>query len=222
LLNLPKPGRAATHDLALADELGVELGAVEREVYVKVDAVKSALRGVHALKVLFEIFAREVRGKGDDFLDAYQTLATVSISRDSIKPTGIFGVLWADVVVTSIQDILIHERRTRRDLSEERDLDWLANLDTLTFLHKNLASVLASVLAVQRGDAVLFWVVAFFERLKCGHEVVSTSDTVRDDSLCDTGCDSALDDSGDGVHGSDDLGLELRGHVEFDLLEEVF
>jgi hypothetical protein len=33
-------------------------------------------------------------------------------------------------------------------LSEERDLDWLADLDSLTLLHKDLASVLASVLAV--------------------------------------------------------------------------
>lgn len=57
---LPEPGRAATHDLALAHELCVKLGAVEREVDVEVDAVKSALRGVHAFEVLFEIFAREV------------------------------------------------------------------------------------------------------------------------------------------------------------------
>ena len=50
-----KPRRATTHDLALADELGVELGSVEREVDVKVYAIEGALRGVHALKVLFEI-----------------------------------------------------------------------------------------------------------------------------------------------------------------------
>jgi hypothetical protein len=107
-------------------------------------------------------------------------------------------------------------------LSEERDLDWLADLDTLALLHKDLARVLASVLAVERWDAVLFWVVALLERLQGSHEVVSAGDTVRDDSLCDTSCDGALDDSGDGVHGPDDLGLELRRDVELDLLEEVF
>ena len=61
---------AAAHDFALADELGVELAAVEGEVDVEVDAVEGALRRVHALEIFFEIFAREVRGEGDDFLDA--------------------------------------------------------------------------------------------------------------------------------------------------------
>jgi hypothetical protein len=57
---LPEPRRAATHDLALAHELSVELGPVERKVNVEVDAVEGSLRGVHALKVLLEVFAREV------------------------------------------------------------------------------------------------------------------------------------------------------------------
>lgn len=56
-LLLPESRSAATHDLALADELGVEFGAVEREVNVKVDAVKSALRGIHAFKILFEVLS---------------------------------------------------------------------------------------------------------------------------------------------------------------------
>lgn len=107
-------------------------------------------------------------------------------------------------------------------MSEERDLDRLANLDTLTFLHKDLASVLASVLSVERWDTVLFWVVALLERLESGHEVMSTSDTVCDDALSNTGSDGTLDDGSDGIHGSDDLGLELRRDVKLDLLEEVF
>ena len=54
---LPESSCAATHDFALADELGVEFGAVEREVDVEVDAVESALRGVHAFKVFFEVLS---------------------------------------------------------------------------------------------------------------------------------------------------------------------
>jgi hypothetical protein len=57
---LPEPSRAATHDLTLADELSVELGSVEREVNVKVDAVECALRCVHTLKIFFEVLSREI------------------------------------------------------------------------------------------------------------------------------------------------------------------
>lgn len=57
---LSEASSAAAHDLALADELGVELGPVEREVDVEVDAVKSALRCIHAFEILFEVFAREI------------------------------------------------------------------------------------------------------------------------------------------------------------------
>ena len=60
---------AAAHDLALAYQLGVELGAVEREVDVEVDAVEGALWGVHALEVLLEVLSRQVRSERDDFLD---------------------------------------------------------------------------------------------------------------------------------------------------------
>jgi hypothetical protein len=68
----------------------------------------------------------------------------------------------------------------------------------------------------------LFWVVALLEWLKSRHEVVPTSNAVGNNSFSDTGSDSTLDDGSDGVHRSDDLGLELRWHVKFNLLEEVF
>lgn len=42
------------------------------------------------------------------------------------------------------------------------------------------------------------------------------------DSLGDAGRNRTFDDGGNGVHGSHDLGLELRGNVKFDLLEQVF
>jgi hypothetical protein len=53
--HLPEPSRAATHDFALANELGVEFRTVESKVDVKVDAVKCALWSVHAFKVFFEV-----------------------------------------------------------------------------------------------------------------------------------------------------------------------
>jgi hypothetical protein len=68
----------------------------------------------------------------------------------------------------------------------------------------------------------LFWVVTFFEGLKGSHEVMSTCDTVGDDTFGDTCCDGSFDNGGDGVHGTDDFGLKLWWDVEFDLLEEVF
>jgi len=104
-------------------------------------------------------------------------------------------------------------------LTEERDLDGLACLDTLTLLHKDLASVFASVLSVQAGHTVLLWVVALLEGLQSGHEVVSTSDTRCDNTLGDTGSDGTLDDSGNRVHGSHNLRLELGRNMELDLLE---
>jgi hypothetical protein len=54
----------------LANELGVEFGAVEGEVDIEVHAVESTLRRVHALKVLLEVLAAEVGGECDNFLDA--------------------------------------------------------------------------------------------------------------------------------------------------------
>jgi hypothetical protein len=135
--------------------------------------------------------------------------------------TRILGILWADVVVAGIQDILVHECRTGGNLSEKGDLDGLANLDTLTFLHKYLPSVLAAVFAVERWHTVLFGVMALFEWLEGGHEVMSARDAVCHDTLSDTCCHGALDDGGDRVHRTHNLGLELRGYVELDLLEEV-
>lgn len=57
---LSEPGRAATHDLALADKLGVELGAVEGEVDVEIDTVEGALGCVHPLEVLLEILPAQI------------------------------------------------------------------------------------------------------------------------------------------------------------------
>jgi hypothetical protein len=91
----------------------------------------------------------------------------------------------------------------------------------LTFLHENLACVLAPVLAVERRHAVLFRVVALLERLQSCHEVVSARNARCDDTFGDTSCDSTLDDGGDGVHGSDDLVLELRRNMELNLLEKI-
>ena len=67
---LPELGPAAAHDLVLADQLGAELTSVQREVDVKVYPVEDTLRCVHALEVGLEVLARQIRGEGDDFLDA--------------------------------------------------------------------------------------------------------------------------------------------------------
>jgi hypothetical protein len=72
---LPEPGRATTHDFALAYELGVEFRTVEREVNVEVNAVESTLGRVHAFEVLFEVLSGEIGGEGNDFLDAWFLLA---------------------------------------------------------------------------------------------------------------------------------------------------
>ena len=62
MTSLSEPRGATTHDFALADELGVEFGAVQGEVDVEVDAVEGALRRVHALEVFLEVLAAEVGG----------------------------------------------------------------------------------------------------------------------------------------------------------------
>lgn len=135
--------------------------------------------------------------------------------------TRILGVFGANVLVASVQNVLVHERGARGHLPEERNLDRFANLDSLTLLHEDLAGVLAPVFAVERRNTVLLRVVAFLERLQGRHEVVSAGDTGGNDTLCDTGGDGTFDDRGDRVHWSDDLVLELWWDVKFDLLEEV-
>lgn len=107
-------------------------------------------------------------------------------------------------------------------MTEEADLDRLADLDSLSLLYEDLACVLATVPAIQTGHPVLLWVVSLLERLEGGHKVVATSDTVGDHSLGDTSGHGTLDNGSDGVHRTDHLGLVLWWDVELDLLEEVF
>ena len=59
----------------MADELGVELGAVECEVDIEVDAIECALWSVHALEVLFEVLSAEVGCQGDNLLYACTALS---------------------------------------------------------------------------------------------------------------------------------------------------
>lgn len=94
---LPKSRGTSAHDFALAHQFGVELGAVQREVYVKVYAVEGALRRVHALKVLFEVLAREVRGQGHDFFYA--------------RVFGVFGTIDFHVSIS-----FLAKRRDREEL----------------------------------------------------------------------------------------------------------
>jgi hypothetical protein len=149
-------------------------------------------------------------------------LQIVSEKGKGVELTRILCILRTNIIVTSIKNILIHQRRPRRNLPKEANLNRLPNLNPLSLLHKNLAGILAPIFAIERRDTVLLGMVTFFERLKSGHEVVPTGDTVGDDALGDTCCDGAFDDGGDTVHRTDDFGLELWRDVEFDLLEEVF
>ena len=57
LVSLSEAGSAATHDLALANQLGAELGTVQRQVDVEVYPVERALRGVHAFEVLLKVLS---------------------------------------------------------------------------------------------------------------------------------------------------------------------
>ena len=207
----------------MTHQLGVEFCAVEREVDVEVDAVEGALRCVHTFEILLEVLAAQIRGESDNFLDACTILVSfLSQTMERSSLTRILGIFGTYVFVAGVQNVLVHERSTRCDLTEERNLDRLACLDTLTLLHKDLTSVLATILAVQAGDTVLLGVVTFLEGLEGGHKVMSTGDTRCDDALGDTSSDGTLDNGGDRVHGADNLGLELRRNVKFDLLEQVF
>jgi hypothetical protein len=136
--------------------------------------------------------------------------------------TRILGIFRTYVLIAGVQNIFVHEGSARCNLTEERNLDRLARLDTLTLLHKDLTSVLATILAVQARNTVLLGMVAFLEWLKSGHKVMPASDTRCDDTLGNTSGDGTFNNGSDRVHGSDNLGLELRGNVELDLLEEVF
>ena len=136
--------------------------------------------------------------------------------------TRIFRIFWADILVTRIQDIFVHQRRARCHLSEERDFHRLANLDPLPFLYEYLPCILASVFAIQTGHAVLFWVMTLFEGLESCHKVVTTSHTRGNDTLSDASCHSSFDDGSDRVHGADDFRLELGRDMKFYLLEQIF
>lgn len=67
---LSESRRATTHDLALANQLSIEFGTVEREIDVEINSVECALRCVHALEVFLQILAAEIGSEGDDFLYA--------------------------------------------------------------------------------------------------------------------------------------------------------
>jgi hypothetical protein len=76
-IRLSEARSTSAHDFALAYELGVELGTVECEVNVKINAVKCTLGCIHALKVFFKVLAAEVRGESDHFLDAWYKVSVL-------------------------------------------------------------------------------------------------------------------------------------------------
>ena len=82
--------------------------------------------------------------------------------KDGAGSIDLVFVFWANIVITRIEYILAHKCSAGCNLSEERDFNRLADLDSLSLLHKDLACVLAAILAVKRWDSVLFGVVALF------------------------------------------------------------
>ena len=147
---------------------------------------------------------------------------TVKYNSAERKLTRIFGIFRADVLVASVQDILVHQSGAWCNLPEEANLNWLANLDALSLLYEYLPCILASVLTVKAGHSVLLWVVAFLERLEGSHEVMPASNARCNNSLSDTSSDSTLDNSCHRIHGTNHLSLELRWNMKLDLLKEVF
>ena len=65
----PEPSGTPAHDLALANELGIEFATVKGEVDVKVDTIEGALWSIHTLEIFFQVLAGEIRGQGNDLLD---------------------------------------------------------------------------------------------------------------------------------------------------------
>lgn len=150
-----------------------------------------------------------------------RSLTHIACATNSMQLTWILGIFRADILVTGIKHIFIHQCCAWGHLSEERDLDWLANLNSLAFLDEDLSRVLAAVLTIKRRHTVLLWMMAFLEWLQSSHEVMSSRHTRSDNALRDASCNSSFDDGCNGIHGSDDLVLELRRHMELNLLEKV-
>ena len=69
-LSLPEPRTTSPHHVPLAHQLGIELAAVQRQVDVKVHPVECALRRVHPLKVLLEVFPRQIGRQCDHLLNS--------------------------------------------------------------------------------------------------------------------------------------------------------
>lgn len=65
-----KPSTTPPHHIALTHQLGIKLASIQRQVNVKIHAVKSPLRRIHALKVLLQVLARQIAGQCDDLFDA--------------------------------------------------------------------------------------------------------------------------------------------------------
>lgn len=135
--------------------------------------------------------------------------------------TRIFCILWTDIFIASVENILVHQRCSWCYLSKEGHLDRLSNLYPLALLHEDLAGILAPIFSVKTRYTILFRMVPLFEGLESSHEIMPTCNTRRDNALGDASSNSTFDNCGDGVHGAYDLRLKLRGHVEFDLLEQI-
>src|SRR6202034_3797202 len=114
----------------------------------------------------------------DDFLDAWIFCVFRTETRGQQFPApGNRTLNLPNIFIARVKDIFVHESGPRGHLPEEGDLNRFANLHSLALLHKYLPRILASVLTIKTWYAVLLWMMAFFEWLQRGHEVMSSCDS---------------------------------------------
>lgn len=88
------------------------------------------------------------------------------MQRSDIKElTRIFCVFWTDVIITCVKNIFIYQGRSRRNLSEEGNLNGLSDLHSLSLVHEYLTGILAAILAIKGRNPVLLWVMTWFKWL---------------------------------------------------------
>jgi len=84
-VRLSESRRTSPHDFTLTNEFSVKFAPIEGEVDVEIDTVKRSLGSIHPFEVFLEILPREIRCKGDNFLD-----------------TWIFGIFRTNIFIASI------------------------------------------------------------------------------------------------------------------------
>lgn len=85
--NLSKSGSTPAHNLTLANQLGIKLTSVKREIDIEVHSVECSLRCIHSLEIFLQVLPRQVRCKSDDFLDSCKILLVIAQTSNAIWRT---------------------------------------------------------------------------------------------------------------------------------------